>query len=433
MQVLEGLDAAIAWCSTRSSAISAEAAEGAATTIADVRDRGDAALFDLALRFDGYAPPRLRLEPEEIEAGAAEVAPELAAAIDVALDNVATYYREQPSGEFSYRRSGATLGMLVRPLGSVGCYVPGGSAPLFSSLIMTAVPARQAGVSRIAVATPVRSDAGVPASILYVAERLAIDEVYPLGGAQAIAALALGTESVTRVDKVVGPGNSHVVAAKRLLFGEVGIESLPGPTETLVVADESASVTYVAADLLAQAEHVGAQPVLVTTSRDLASAVLAELEGAARSLPDPSAATASLRENGAVILVDDLRQAIAVSNAFAPEHLCLLVEDPQALLPQVASAGGIFIGEHSLEALGDYVAGPSHVMPTAQTARFSSFVNLRDFQKAIPFLAAGPDFVAEVGPSAVVMARAEGLEAHALAVEARLAALARSERRAQAD
>lgn len=426
MQVLEGLDAALAWCSARSTTFDDDVSAAAAATIADVRARGDAALYDLALRFDGYAPPSLRLEPEEIEAGAAEVEPALAAAIDLAMDNVATFYREQPVGDFRYEKGGASLGMLVRPLDSVGCYVPGGTAPLFSSLIMTAVPARQAGVSRIAVATPVRSDAGVPASVLYVAEKLAIDEVYTLGGAQAIAALALGTESVTKVDKVVGPGNSHVVAAKRLLYGEVGIESLPGPTETLVIADESASVTYVAADLLAQAEHVGAQPVLVTDSRDLASAVLAELEAAAQALPDPASAQASLHERGAVILVDDLRQAVAVSNAFAPEHLCLLVEDPDALLPQVRNAGGIFIGDDSPEALVDYAAGPSHVMPTAQTARFSSFVNLRDFQKAIPFMIASREFVAATGPSAVTMARAEGLEAHALAVEARLRAYRRS-------
>lgn len=423
MHVIEGVDGALAWCAERyqrQAEAAQDVAEAVAGVIADVRERGDEALFELAGRLDGHVPPRLRLAPQEIEAGAAAVGPELAAAIDLAIANVTAYYREQPVGEFRIEREGATLGMLVRPLASVGCYVPGGSAALFSSLIMTAVPAREAGVARIAVATPVKDAAGVPASILYVADRLAIDEVYALGGAQAVAALAIGTQSVVRVDKVVGPGNRYVVAAKRQLYGEVGIESLPGPTETLVVADESASVTFVAADLLAQAEHEGAQPVLVTTSRDLASAVLAELETAATSLPRPATAVASLRERGAVVLVDDLREALKVANAYAPEHLCLLVEDAGSWLDQVVNAGGIFVGEHSLEALGDYVAGPSHVMPTGGTARFSSFVNLRDFQRAIPYLAAGPSFVAEVGPSAVVMARAEGLEAHARAIEARL-------------
>lgn len=429
MLVIEGLDEALEWCGARYERPPEDVAKIVASIIAEVRERGDAALFELAERLDGHAPARLRLTQEEIEAGAASVEPELAAAIDLAIANVAAYYREQPAGEFRFERDGATLGMLVRPVASVGCYVPGGSAALFSSLIMTAVPAREAGVPRIAVATPVKDAAGVPASILYVADRLAIDEVYALGGAQAVAALAIGTQSVARVDKVVGPGSPYVVAAKRQLFGEVGIESLPGPTETLVVADESASVTFVAADLLAQAEHEGAQPVLVTTSRDLAAAVLAELEAAAASLPAPAAAVASLAGRGVVVLVDDLRQALRVANAYAPEHLCLLVEDPRAWLPEVANAGGIFVGEHSLEALGDYVAGPSHVMPTGGTARFSSFVNLRDFQRAIPFVAAGPEFVAEVGPSAVVMARAEGLEAHARAVEARLARLGPTEPR----
>ncbi len=421
MQVIEGLEAALAWCEARRERlVEDDAASAAAAIIAEVRERGDAALIELALRYDGHAPERLRLEPSEIAAAAATVPADLAAAIDVAIDNVTSYYRQQAAGEFEYRLRDATLGMLVRPLDSVGCYVPGGSAPLFSSLIMTAVPARSAGVARIAVATPVKDDSGVPASVLYVAERLAIDEVYQIGGAQAIAALAFGTESVARVDKIVGPGSRYVVAAKRQLFGEVGIESLAGPTETLLIADESASVTHVVADMLAQAEHEGAQAVLVTDSRDLAAAVIAGLEIGAASLPTAARAQASLAGGGAVVLVAGLREAVAVANAFAPEHLCLLVEEPRALLSEVRHAGGVFLGENSLEALGDYVAGPSHVMPTAGTARFSSFVNLRDFQRVVPFLEAGQEFVSGFGPSAATLARAEGLEAHARAIEVRL-------------
>lgn len=422
MRLIETLDEALTWCEGRI----AHAATDKATesTVADiikaVAAGDDSTLMELSRRFDGVAPPSLLVPAADLAAGAKRVPAQLASAIDLALQRVADYYRRQPSGGFRHESGGAVLGQLVRPLDTVGCYVPGGSAPLFSSLIMTAVPAKVAGVARIVAATPPTKDGGVPDEIAYVAAALGIADVVALGGAQAIAAMALGAGSVPRVDKVVGPGSRFVVAAKRQLFGTVGIESLAGPTETLVLADDTASTKHVLADLLAQAEHVGAQPVLVTTSIWLAEQVLSTIEAEAATLPTAAAALESLRQRGVVVTVPDLEAGLSVLNAYAPEHACLLLADPWAAVDRVRNAGGLFVGSASLEALGDYVAGPSHVMPTGATARFASFVNLRDFQKVIPFFEARPGFVAAVGPAAAIMARAEGLEAHARAVEARL-------------
>jgi histidinol dehydrogenase len=249
---------------------------------------------------------------------------------------------------------------------------------------------------------------------------LGVTEIYRLGGPLAIAALAYGTESITRVDKIVGPGSAYTMAAKKLVFGEVGIEALPGPTETLVIADDSASVKHVAADLLAQAEHEAAQPVLVTTSKTLANTIMSVLEQQLETLPLAATARASLSERGYLVLVKTLDEAAEVANAYAPEHLCLVLREPWAMMPKVKHAGGLFIGEHSMEALGDYLAGPSHVMPTGGTARFSSAINLRDFQKVIPFVSMDRASIQTIGQAAASMARAEGLEAHARAIESRL-------------
>lgn len=421
MRTLHGLDAALAHVRQRGFAFpEAEVERAVAETIERVRREGDAALIALTERFDGVRLDDIRVAEAEIAASAELVASELRAAIDLAIERVAAYYRKQPDGGFVDQSDGALLGLLVRPLDSVGCYVPGFTAPLFSSLIMTAVPARVAGVPSITVATPPRRDGSVAPEILYVAHALELDGVVRVGGAQAVAALAYGTESVPKVDKVVGPGSAYVVMAKRAVFGAVGIESLPGPTETLVLADGSADPHHVAADLLAQAEHDGAQPVLVTTSVALLDALPDALEASLDDLPTAATARASLDERGFAVLVDTLAEGVEVANAYAPEHLCLLVSDPWRLVPEVRHAGGIFVGAHSMEALGDYLAGPSHVMPTGGTARYASFVNLRDFQKVIPLLGIGPELVARVGPAAAAMARAEGLEAHARAIESRL-------------
>lgn len=388
--------------------------------LADVAERGDAALRELTLRFDGVELDTFRVPVEDLQTAASEVDDDLEHAILSAFERVTSYYERQPAEGFLHAGEDGLIGQIVRPLDSVACYVPGGSAPLFSSLLMAAVPARVANVERIVAVTPPRPDGTVAPEIRYVAELLGIDEVYRLGGAQAIAALAYGTASIPRVDKVVGPGNAYVVAAKRALFGTVGIESLPGPTETLVVADVTARADHVVADLLAQAEHEGAQPVLVTTSPALADRLEDALDTALADLPTAKTARESLTSRGLLIVVPTIDDALDVANAYAPEHLCLLIEDPWRAVSRVRHAGGIFVGEHALEALGDYLAGPSHIMPTGGTARFSSFVNVRDFQKVIPVLDLTAGAVGRIGPDAARMARAEGLEAHARAIETRL-------------
>lgn len=421
MRVIDSKAAALSWCEER---LVREAADEALTAavrgiVAEVRRRGDAALVEFTARFDGVELRSVLVAPEELASAEAELAPELAAAIRLAAARVADYYRLQPEGGFVHAGAGAVLGQLIVPLDSVGCYVPGGTAPLFSTVLMTAVPARVAGVGRIVVATPPGRDGRVPAEVRYAVTLAGVTELLCVGGPHGVAALAYGTESLARVDKVVGPGNRYVVEAKRQLYGTVGIEALPGPTETLVVADAAADARHVVADLLAQAEHAAAQPVLVTPSLALLERVVAALPNALAALSDPRPAEESLHERGVAVLVEDLAEAIEVANAFAPEHLCLLVSDPWALVGSVRNAGGLFLGANSPEALGDYVVGPSHVMPTGATARFSSFVNLRDFQKVIPFTQLSQGVVEELGPAAARMARAEGLEAHALAVEAR--------------
>lgn len=385
-----------------------------------VAERGDAAVAEFTARFDGVELASFAVSSAEIAAAEGELDEPLKRAIRTAIERVRSFYEHQPSEGFLHASDEGLLGQIVRPLDSVACYVPGGTAPLFSSLLMAAVPARVAGVQRIVASTPPRRDGTVPAEIRFTAHILGIDTLYRIGGAQAIAALAYGTDMVQRVDKIVGPGNAYVVEAKRALFGSVGIEALPGPTETLIVADAAADLDHVVADLLAQAEHLGAQPVLVTTDATLAARLDEALDEAMADLPTARFAAESLDERGLLITVDTLADALDVANAYAPEHLCLLVEDPWRAVARVRNAGGVFVGAHSLESLGDYVAGPSHIMPTGGTARFASAVNVRDFQKVIPILDLTPATVQRVGPDAARMARAEGLEAHARAVEARL-------------
>ena len=391
-----------------------------AETLAEVRARGDEAVLELSKRFGGADLDYIQVPEAALEKAEAEVSPELKSAIELASSRVHDFYSAQPKGGFLEQKDGALLGQLVRPLERVACYVPAGQAPLFSTLIMTAVPAKVAGVPEVVVASPPNASGEVAPEVLVAARVCGVNKVYALGGPVAVAALAHGTESVERVDKIVGPGSRYTMAAKQLVFGEVGIEALPGPTETLVLADDSADTNHVVADLLAQAEHDQAQPVLVTTSRALVDAVTEALEPQLKSLPTEQTARESVEQRGVIVLVETLDDALEVANAYAPEHLCLLLADPWRVVPQVKHAGGLFIGEHSMEALGDYIIGPSHVMPTGGTARYSSAVNLRDFQKVIPLVSLSQGTVAEIGPAAAIMARAEGLEAHARAVESRL-------------
>ncbi|GBF07421.1 histidinol dehydrogenase [Deinococcus aerius] len=388
--------------------------------LADVRARGDDALLEWTETLDGARIHALEVPRGEIEA--ARVEPELQDAIRLAVGRVRAFYEQQPAHGFLEHGPDGALGQLVRPLGRVGVYVPGGLAPLVSTLIHTAVPARVAGVPELIVTTPPARDGTVNPAILVAAREVGIDRVFRVGGAQAIGALAYGTASVPAVDKIAGPGNLFVVIAKRMVYGQTGIESLPGPTETLVVADDSARPAFVAADLLAQAEHLGAEPVLIGTSRDLLVEVQNQLGGQLEALPEPNRSWArdSVLARMKVVLAASLDEALDLANLYAPEHLCLLTRDPWSLLGRVRRAGGVFVGEASMEALGDYVAGPSHVMPTGGTARFLSPVNVRDFQNIISVVGVNEAALRRIGPPAAVLARAEGLEAHARAIEARL-------------
>lgn len=388
--------------------------------VADVRERGDDALRDWTERLDGTRPDALAVSADDLNA--ASVPDDLHAAILTAITRVRAFYEQQPAHGFLNHGPDGALGQLVRPLARVGVYVPGGLAPLISTLIHTAVPAQVAGVTDIVIATPPARDGRVHPAILVAARELGLSQVYRAGGAQAIAALAYGTASIPAVDKIAGPGNLFVVIAKRLVYGQTGIESLPGPTETLVVADDSADPRHVAADLLAQAEHNGAEPVLVSTSRELLLRVQAELNAQLEALPEPNRGWArdSVSARMKVVLAGTLDEALELSNLYAPEHLCLLTRDPWSLLGQVQRAGGVFVGEYSMEALGDYVAGPSHVMPTGGTARFMSPVNVRDFQNIISVVGLTEGTLRRIGPAGATLARAEGLEAHARAIESRL-------------
>jgi histidinol dehydrogenase len=340
----------------------------------------------------------------------------------LAADQIRNFHSKQHHQSWMDVTSEGTMGQLVVPMERVGIYVPGGSAPLPSTLLMAAIPARVAGVAQIVVCSPVQRASGEIADIVLAAAYVAgVDQVLRIGGAQAIAAMAFGTEQVARVDKIAGPGNLFVVLAKRMVYGAVGIESLPGPTETLVIADANANPAYVAADLLAQAEHVQAAAILVTTELRIAHAVKAELARQLAALPDNSGAAETLMLRSGIVVVPDLTTAFAVANAYAPEHLCLLIDHAWDYLGWVRNAGGVFIGEQSFEVLGDYIAGPSHIMPTGGTARYAAPVNVDDFRKIISVIGLNQHALRRIGPAAALLADAEGLHAHAAAVRIRLA------------
>ena len=395
--------------------------EAVARIIADVRERGDAALRDWSARLDGVQPSRLEVGREEIETALAETPAAVREALERAAGRIRAFHeKHKPRSWLEWTRDGGALGQIVQPLDRVGIYVPGGTAPLPSSLLMSALPAQAAGVSELVVATP-PSQAGRVAPVILAAAHIAgVGRVFALGGAQAVAALAFGTESVPRVDKLVGAGGLFTTLAKRQVFGRVGIDGLYGPTETLLLADDSASPAWVAADLLAQAEHdVLATSMLITTSSELAAAVGRELESQLPRLARRAIVEQSLAGQGAIIIVQSLDEALELANAFAPEHLCLLLREAWNVVPRVRNAGGVFVGEWSGEALGDYVLGPSHVMPTGGTARFSSPLNVNDFVKITSVFHVSAAEAHALGASARILAESEGLTAHANAVAVR--------------
>ena len=389
--------------------------------LARVRSEGDKALLDLTRALDGVSLERLEITPQQTREAYGLVPPDLVKAMRLSAEQIQAFHQKQKQqGWVDFSPAGA-VGQIVRPLRSVGIYAPGGRAPYPSTVLMAAVPARVAGVEEIVVVSPPSGQQGISPLVLVAADIAGASRIFALGGAQAIAALAYGTESVPRVDKILGPGNIFVTLAKKKVFGLVGIDQLAGPTETLVVADDSARPELVAADLLAQAEHDPmASAILVTTSSALVDKVQSELERQLANLSRCHIARESLARNGVAVLADTLAEAIEVANQYAPEHLCLLVQDPWPLVGLIRNAGGVFVGENSPEVMGDYVAGPSHVMPTGGTARFYSPLNLLDFVKVISLVALSESQMRALGPAAAALAQAEGLTAHAAAVEARL-------------
>lgn len=388
---------------------------------ADVQQEGDAAVRRYTELFDNRSIDVIEVPRDKWEQALTSIDAGLRDALELAASRIRAFHEKQVRQSWIDTEEYGIFGQLVRPLQRVGIYTPGGSAALPSSLLMTAIPARVAGVEEIIIAAPPRGENGIAPVILAAAAIAGVDRVFAIGGAQAIAALAFGTESVPPVDKIYGPGNIFVALAKQRVSGTVAIDQIAGPTETLVVADVTADLEFVAADLIAQAEHDAlASAILVTTSTRVADGIAAELERQIDELDRADIIRTSLVNNGVIAVVPTLQDAIACSNAYAPEHLCLLVRDPWAVIPTVKNAGGIFVGESSPEALGDYTAGPSHVMPTGGTARYSSPVNVGDFQKVISLAAGNENAIRELGPATMQIAQAEGLSGHAMAIQRRL-------------
>jgi len=399
-----------------------------AAIIADVRARGDAAVLELTARFDklSLSADRMAFSRAEIDAEIAKVSPEDRAALELAAERIRAYHaRQMPEDAEWQDEAGATLGWRWTPVTAAGLYVPGGLASYPSSVLMNAIPAKVAGVERLVITCP--TPGGVVNPLVLLAARLAgVDEVYRIGGAQAIAALAYGTETILPVDKITGPGNAFVAAAKRRVFGKVGIDMIAGPSEILVIADGDNDPDWIALDLLSQAEHdESAQSILVTPDAGFAARVVAAVEARLETLERRVIAGASWRDFGAVIVCRDLAEAAALSNRVAPEHLELCVADPEALSEKITHAGAIFLGAWTPEAIGDYVGGPNHVLPTARSARFSSGLSVMEFLKRTTIAKMTPEALAAIGPAAERLARSESLEAHGLSVTARLAKLNR--------
>ncbi len=391
--------------------------------IADVRARGDAAVIALTARFDRMTltPETMRFSTAEIDAACAQVGVQDRAALELAATRIRAYHaRQMPQDESWTDAAGATLGWRWSAVSAAGLYVPGGLASYPSSVLMNAIPAKVAGVGRLAIVVPTPD--GVINPLVLLAARIAgVDEIYRIGGAQAIAALAYGTQTIAAVDKITGPGNAYVAAAKRRVFGKVGIDMIAGPSEILVIADRDNDPDWIALDLLSQAEHdESTQSILITDDAGFGAAVCQAVEKRLETLDRRAIAGAAWATNGAVIVVRDLAQAAELSDRIAPEHLQLCVADPEALAAQVTHAGAIFLGHWTPEAIGDYIGGPNHVLPTARSARFSSGLSVMDFLKRTTMQKMTPEALRAIGPAAVRLANSESLQAHGLSVQARL-------------
>lgn len=403
--------------------VSEEVSVAVAAILDDVRTRGDEAVLAYTDRFDKLplTAATLAFSAAEIEAAERSVSAEVRAALQFAHDRISAHHEKQKPLDHIYQDPlGVTLGTVWTPVEAVGIYVPGGTANYPSSVLMGAIPARIAGVGRIALTVP--TPAGQVSPAVLVAARMAgVTEIYRIGGAQAIAALAYGTETIRPVGKIIGPGNAYVAAAKRQVFGIVGIDSIAGPSEVLVIADASANPSWIAADLLAQAEHGGgAQSILVTTDEALADSVAIEVERQVALLPRADIARDGWRQFGAIILVSSLGEAVELANRIASEHVELMLDDPRSIQPKIRNAGAIFLGHHTPEAIGDYVGGSNHVLPTARSARYASGLGVLDFMKRTSLLGCDPASLAELAPAAVALAETEGLGAHGRSVSIRL-------------
>ena len=402
---------------------SVDVQDSVAQIIAETRRRGDQALCELTARFDrlDLTPDRLRFTPDEIAAETVKVSDEDRAALSMAAERIRAYHaRQMPENMEWTDPEGATLGWRWTPVSAAGLYVPGGQATYPSSVLMNAVPARVAGVRRLVMCVPTPGGVINPL-VLLAAELAGVDEIYRIGGAQAVAAMAYGTDTIQPVDKITGPGNAYVAAAKRQVFGKVGIDMIAGPSEVLIIAEGAQNPDWIALDLLAQAEHdADAQSILITTDPALAHAVAGAVDRILPTLPRAEIAGASWRDYGTLIVARDLDEAARLSDRIAPEHLELLVDDPEALAGKCNHAGAIFLGAFTPEAVGDYVSGPNHVLPTARSARFSSGLSVMDFLKRTTIARLTPGALAAIGPAAVRLAASEGLHAHGQSVQSRL-------------
>jgi histidinol dehydrogenase len=417
---LRGISGDLRAVLARPNAAASDVTKAVAAILGDVRERGDAALRELTARFDGCEIDDFRVAPDVVAAGLAQIPVDLRAALELAREQIVGWHEAQRDKEARLEMRGIEVHEIVTPVDRAGCYVPGGRARYPSSVLMTAIPARVAGVPEIALCVPPDADGTIAAPILAAAALAGVDEVYRVGGAQAIAAMAYGTETIAATDVIVGPGNAYVAEAKRQVFGVVGIDGLAGPSEVAIIADGSVDPVWVAADLLAQAEHgPGGASTLVVWDEAVAANVDFALETLLVAAARRDEAEATLNDGGRVIIVDSPEHAVDVTNAIAPEHLELMCEGADGLVPLVRSAGAVFVGPYAPAVLGDYVAGTNHVLPTGGTARFSSALRVADFQKFIHVVHADADGLRRVGAAARRIAEEEGLAAHADAVRMR--------------
>ena len=393
-----------------------------ADIIANVIERGDEALREYSEKFDGSVPETFEMPESELDAAVNEAEPGFISVIERAAENIEEFHRNQIRRGFAMARGdGAVLGQRIIPLGRVGIYIPGGTAAYPSSVLMNCIPAKIAGVSEIIMATPPSQDGRDNSGILAAAKIAGVDRVFRIGGAQAIAALAFGTETVPRVDKITGPGNAYVAEAKRQVFGVVGIDMIAGPSDILVIASDSADPSLVAADMLSQCEHGGdSAAILITDSEPLAQKVGERIGEQIETLPRKQIAAEAVEKNSKIIIADSLEQAFDIANEVAPEHLEIFLDEPFAWLGRVKNAGSVFLGGNTPEALGDYFAGPNHTLPTSGTARFSSPLSVDDFIKKSSFTYYSPDALRAAAPDVALFAEKEGLQAHALSVLKRL-------------